>query len=342
MMGEISPKTPGLRSTNTVWLPGSGTGSGVGGDGTCIASGSYSLAYGSSSINNAGDRSVSFGNGNTITAASVNVFQFGNGCDTGGNPVSFCIAVGTTHSTQSNYCYAFGRSVTGTSSFCMGVGDGITVAHNSFAFGITLTASGTGCYVLGNNASATNGGSFVFADTSDTGTNTADTGANQFVCRFAGGYYFKVSNTVVGLQVKTTGCSILGTTTNDNATAGYVGELISSVKNTGAAVSFTTATPKDLTSISLTAGDWDVFGNIRFAATTITVGLVWISATSATVPDASLYNIIYGLATSAEMGMSAPYFRATLSGTTTIYISGQANATGTLTGVGGIYARRVR
>jgi hypothetical protein len=52
----------------------------------------------------------------------------------------------------------------------------------------------------------------------------------------------------------------LGTTTNDSAPAGCVGELLSSIVPIGSRVSLTTATPKDVTSITLGPGEWDVWG----------------------------------------------------------------------------------
>jgi len=61
----------------------------------------------------------------------------------------------------------------------------------------------------------------------------------------------------------TTG-GILGTTTNNNASAGYVGEFVSSEVLIGSAVSISANTATDLTSISLTAGDWDVWANVGF------------------------------------------------------------------------------
>lgn len=135
---------------------------------------------------------------------------------------------------------------------------------------------------------------------------------------------------------------IIGTTTNNNAAAGSVGEIISSVIPNATPVSFTAATPGNLTSISLTAGDWDLYGNITFTATTVTSASIWISQTSASLPDSSLYNIVIGLNTGNTLGFSAPYFRASISGTTTFYLSGSAGATGTLTGRGGFFARRAR
>lgn len=139
----------------------------------------------------------------------------------------------------------------------------------------------------------------------------------------------------------TTG-GIVGTTTNDNATAGYVGEVISSVILNASAVNIATNTSTNLTSISLTAGDWDVWGNITFNATiAVTNFLAWISAASATLPDTALVN--QSLLTSSAAGIPAPFFRASLSGTTTIYLTGYATiSSGTANMRGQIYARRVR
>lgn len=133
---------------------------------------------------------------------------------------------------------------------------------------------------------------------------------------------------------------IIGTTTNDNAAAGSVGQLISSVISSGSAVSYTSTGTKDLTSISLTAGDWDVYGNILFAGTLVQSYGVWISLTSATLPDLSL--ITFAGPGTTVGGINAPYFRASLAMTTTVYLTGTVTGTGTLTGQGGIYARRVR
>lgn len=140
----------------------------------------------------------------------------------------------------------------------------------------------------------------------------------------------------------TTG-GIIGTTTNDNTSAGNVGEFISSQILFASAVNIPNSTATNLTSISLTAGDWDVFGNIR-ADFTVTGSEFdgWISSTSATLPDASLRNIISGGAFGV-VGFNAPVLRFSLSGTTTIFISGFAVfGAGTAKLSGGLYARRRR
>lgn len=149
------------------------------------------------------------------------------------------------------------------------------------------------------------------------------------------------ANIVMQLQGKgTSGVAVQGVSTNLAATAGYVGEFKSSVIASGAPVTFVGSTPKDLTSISLGAGDWDVWGNITFAGTTVTSANGWLSSTSATLPDSSLYFFSSGV--SSVLSATPPSQRFLLSGTTTVYITGNVTGTGTLTGVGAIYARRIR
>jgi len=142
------------------------------------------------------------------------------------------------------------------------------------------------------------------------------------------------------------GCSIQGTTAGGNAAAGYVGEVISSNIPGASAVAITSGVSQNLTSISLTAGDWDICGNVNFSASAYNLiqGYVWISATSATLPDVSLYNVYSGAAAfEIFLGMNAPYVRASISSTTTYYISGNASfSVGTANMCGTISARRVR
>jgi len=129
---------------------------------------------------------------------------------------------------------------------------------------------------------------------------------------------------------------IVGTTTNNNAATGSVGEFVSSTILAGSAVGVSNATAANVTSISLSAGDWDLYGNVGAGGTTVSQSLAWISLVSSTVPDLSLvggapYNFVY-----------APYTRISLSGTTTVYLSTRVTGTGSLTAYGNIYARRAR
>jgi hypothetical protein len=143
---------------------------------------------------------------------------------------------------------------------------------------------------------------------------------------------------------------IIGTTTNDNAAAGSVGEIISSEILIGSAVSATSNNPTNVTSISLTPGDWDVFGTVwtSMPGATTTNLSTWISTTSATSPTApnAGKRILCGqvaVAAGSAIGQSAGYGRLSLSSTTTVYLSAVVVYTG---GTGSLYgyigARRVR
>jgi hypothetical protein len=78
-----------------------------------------------------------------------------------------------------------------------------------------------------------------------------------------------------------------GTDTNDNANAGNLGEYIASQVALANAVNLTSATPTDITSIQLSAGDWDVWGSIATApdaSSTTSAINGWINSESATDP----------------------------------------------------------
>lgn len=154
--------------------------------------------------------------------------------------------------------------------------------------------------------------------------------------------------TAVGIPLQAG--NILGTTTNDNAAAGYVGEYISSTIASGSAVSLTTNTTANVTSISLTAGDWDVTGVIdfKFGATTSYTNLQGgQSSTSATLGAQDSYFDFEAPATvptaAKDMAFPTPVTRFSLSATTTVYLVAQATFTvSTLAAYGTIRARRIR
>lgn len=139
---------------------------------------------------------------------------------------------------------------------------------------------------------------------------------------------------------------IVGTTTNDNANAGSVGEYVTA---TASGISLASITPVNITSISLTAGDWDVSGVVRFNGTSLnaTTLLSSVSTTSATIGALGFYGqqSAFG-ATAAVTGnwvIPTPVARITLTTTTTVYlVANQAFSAGTATGDGLIRARRVR
>jgi len=142
-----------------------------------------------------------------------------------------------------------------------------------------------------------------------------------------------------------------GTATNDNGAAGEIGEVISASVASGSAIALTSATAANITSISLTAGDWDVFGWVNFfgnASTSQTSLIGSVSTTSATLdvttPFASLAQstaaqVVGGATNTFSVGP----LRASLAGTTTYFLVCRATFTvSTMNCFGGIRARRVR
>lgn len=142
-----------------------------------------------------------------------------------------------------------------------------------------------------------------------------------------------------------------GTATNDNASVGNVGQLVSSNIVIGSAVTLTTATPLDITTISLTAGDWDVQGACTSSpagSTTTSVFICSVGTTLNTVNTTPSDSSGFGLNNSSQPAGGAQTIvtdtaRFSLSATTTIHLVAQANfAVSTMGAYGKIRARRVR
>jgi len=152
--------------------------------------------------------------------------------------------------------------------------------------------------------------------------------------------------TATSLAFNPTTGGIIGTTTNDSAAAGKVGEFVSSSVS-GAAVSLTTATGASVTSISLTAGDWDVYGALTYSLNASTV-VAYLgggaSATNNTLPAANYYFLTsYTNVSGVAPTITIPRQRFSLSTTTTIYLIAFASFSVNTASAGGfIEARRVR
>ena len=147
-----------------------------------------------------------------------------------------------------------------------------------------------------------------------------------------------------GAFTPSTTSGIVGTTLGDNATAGSVGEFISS---TSTSTGITSATVTNITSITLSPGDWDVFGHILFstaAGTTATVFLSAINSASATLPAAPLYTQhVVSVPANSAYSEQPPMTRFNISGATTIFLVGEAVFSGgTCSTQGILYARRRR
>jgi hypothetical protein len=136
-----------------------------------------------------------------------------------------------------------------------------------------------------------------------------------------------------------------GEPSTGSATAGNIGEYIT---GTNTAVPLTTATPLNVVSIVLTAGDWDVSCNTRFygvGTTSVTNTASSLSTTSVTL------NTAIGSYATNRVPASLDYqcshcigpTRFSVSGSTTVYLVVQATFTAAIYSVDGILrARRVR
>ncbi len=140
-----------------------------------------------------------------------------------------------------------------------------------------------------------------------------------------------------------------GTATNDDAASGYIGEFISATASGVAAA--TTGQYKDVTSISLTAGDWDVTvsGELTVNSTTATDFIYGFSTTTGN----SGTGLTRGLNSLAQSTSATSGFQYTFSLTSRLSLSGSATAyfklladygAGTAPSINNasIHARRVR
>lgn len=157
---------------------------------------------------------------------------------------------------------------------------------------------------------------------------------------------------------------IQGTPVADDAIAGDVGEYISSYLPPGSATALTTATAKTITSIQLTAGDWDVDGQVDLlpaATTSVTQMNASVSPTTNTLGSDAGASVGFGSSYAAQptttinQAAAVPAAEVDVQVLTnrikvapadaplTIYLVASATFTvSTMTAYGGIRARRVR
>ena len=152
---------------------------------------------------------------------------------------------------------------------------------------------------------------------------------------------------VKAIELKSAGVSILGTNTNDNAGAGNVGEYVESVVTSE--VNATSNAYTNITSISLTAGDWDVVGQVFFELNGATLtgtnaGVISIYSGNTLTDHVNGKNSLAVLSpTSSSSNSTTVVYRLSLSSTTTVYLKFKMSASaGTPQAIGTIFARRVR
>jgi hypothetical protein len=176
---------------------------------------------------------------------------------------------------------------------------------------------------------------------------------------------YKTYNYITGQEAYLAGsltpaqlAGIVGTTTNNSANAGSVGEFITATVAAGSAVSLTTNTALNITTaLALTAGDWDVSGVADFVPgattnmTALSVGLGTTTNVQLTqtggggVGTDPLISFAQAAAVPGigPLSLVMPPVRVLLSGPTAIYFVAKATFTvSTMNVYGTISARRVR
>jgi len=211
---------------------------------------------------------------------------------------------------------------------------GSTSSHpisNQYVTNTASVASVAATYKSGTTGSVT-------LDSGTTGAVNVGTGAN-------------IKTTTIGNSTSGSKVKIYGEIDGVAAAAGYIRLAITSTIVSGSARSQTTATPANVTSIALTAGDWDLQGQVTYIATSVTsaAGALWeagINTTTATLPTdgSEAYEPIMNAVTTTTFKQTINISRKIVnsSAATTQYLAAEATFTaGTVTAYGSITARRV-
>jgi len=205
-----------------------------------------------------------------------------------------------------------------------GVFSGNETSFNTGAFNTTPvtcgggTSSGILCDFNGGTASALSvGGTLGLTQCTIGSSNTnAVTGAGTLTYS---NIAFSSTSSKINVTTQTGGVGYGGVV--QAPSAGFIGERI---ENTATSVAMTSNTPKTVTSISLTAGVWDVSG---LAATIATGGtalaqafVVNISTTDNTVVGTAGIQTFQTNVAATVLSGSVPAYRVTLTATTTYYL----------------------
>lgn len=282
------------------------------------------------------------------SAGSLNIF-FSRFINTGASTTASTASAGGITTLFSTFQSAITTS--GTNAFGARIINIDTAGINTTA--LTIGGSGSNAiynsYISCGSASTISVSSTVIvADTTLASTNTNNvTGAGTFSYSSVTWQNGSVFNPTTVNRGTFDGGEYQGRNTNTAPSAGMLGEQVRSYVNGASAVSLTVSgTAYDITSISLTAGIWDVscvadYSGVAVTGTNYRAAISTTSATMGTVGDNDVATPT-SPNTNSGMCLVIPQYRITLSSTTTVYMVARAIFTvGTPTVFGRLSAVRV-
>jgi hypothetical protein len=146
-------------------------------------------------------------------------------------------------------------------------------------------------------------------------------------------------------QLNTNG--IVGAANGGSAMAGIVGEFTNRLVAFAGALPLLNVIPTNISSVTLSAGDWDVTGAVVFSGTTATStrseACITSTSNSMNIDGSQVYSALSEVAVSFTDSVTVPRQRFSVSTSTTIYITGESSfSAGSVSAYGQISARRVR
>lgn len=291
-------------------------------------------------LGNIGTTGISLFSHSSSGALTINNSSIVN---TGGSTTASTISAGSfnTMNTSFQFPITFSGTGGGTLQYSVFANSGLNTTM------VTLGGSGAQslkwCRIESGSASAISIGGT--ADLESCVINSSNTNAvsGAGTVNFYG-LMFTGSSSTINTTTQTTIGTMQGSK-NTAPSAGFLGEQVRSAVASGSAVSLSNGTAANITTITLSAGIWDVTGVVMFkGAVTGTASGASIGTTSATTgTQGDNYITTPTVSTTIDLGVVVPPYRLTLTAsTTTVYLVGIAVfGAGTQTAYGRISATRV-
>jgi len=276
------------------------------------------------------------------SAGTMNI-NGGNFTNSGGSSTASTVSAGAARFFHVDLFIPITTS--GTASIQLSSTNFDTNAQNATC--LTIGGSGNGgianCNLSSGTASAISIGSTCTVNSSTifSSNTNAITGAGTIY--YNGISFAQGSSTVINTTTQTASGTLQGSK-NTAPTAGMLGEQIRSFVVVGSAITLTNSIQANVTSISLTAGIWDVSAIIVISNGSITGtqyggSISTTSATGGTEGDNAVYVPGPSPTAVSDLCLSIPSYRLTLTSTTTVYLVafaaftvGTAKASGRISG----------